>query len=117
MDVDRFIERVTVKALVVLLLATLMGWGIWGVTGAAGVTGAGGLALLNFRRLARGAARATAGNVTGRAYLLLGVRHLGMLAALGALLATGWVNPIAVVVGVTVLPPVLVAHGLARSDH
>lgn len=117
MDVDRLIERVTVKALVAALLAASLAGYVWGVKGAAGVAGAGGLALLNFRWLARGTVRATAGDATGRAFLTLGARHLGTLAALGALLATGWVHPIAVVVGLTVLPPVLVAQGLARRNR
>jgi hypothetical protein len=117
MEIDRFIGRVTVRALAVLLTVAAVAGGIWGAAGAAGVAGAGGLALLDFRWLARGAARATAGNVTGRALLRLGARHLGMLGGLSALLATGWGDPIGVVVGLTVLPPVLVAHGLARPGR
>jgi hypothetical protein len=117
MDVDRFILRVTLTALAPVLLAAAIAGHVWGAPGVAGIVGAAGLAVLDFRWLARGAARATASDGTGGALLRLGARHLAAIGVLGGLVASGWGHPIAVVLGLTVLPPVLVAHGLARGGR
>ena len=73
------------------------------------------IALLHFRWLARGAAGALRGEggfalgLTG-----LGLRSAGAFGALALTLAGGWVHPLAVIAGLSVLPPVLLAAG-ARS--
>lgn len=95
------------------------GWWIAGAPAAAGVAGGGGIALINFRWLARDVARAVAAVAEGRGGLArvggLGLRQLVTLAALGVLIAQGWVHPAAVGLGLAALPPVLFVQGLLDS--
>jgi hypothetical protein len=90
-----------------------------GPGGALGVLAGGGLALANFWWLQ---SRATAACVRG------GARRTGWLAASGlrlgvvgsacaALLATGWAHPVALVMGLTVFPSVLVALALLGTPE
>lgn len=81
-----------------------------------GVLSGGGLALGNFGWLSvggRGALRLLRGRRVHPLWLLgLGLRHLSCFAALAGLLWSGYVHPLAVVVGLSVLPPVLIIQGL-----
>jgi len=42
----------------------------------------------------------------------MGLRQLFTFGALGLLVAHGWAHPVAVVIGLAALPPVLLAQGL-----
>ena len=42
----------------------------------------------------------------------LGLRHLFLFAALGILLWSGYVHPLGLVAGLSVIPPVLIAQAL-----
>jgi len=71
---------------------------------------------------ARDLRRAVALVADGQAGLVrvgrVGLRQLFTFGALGALVAQGWVHPVAVGVGLAALPPVLLCQGLlsARED-
>ena len=94
-------------------------WWLAGVPAAAGVAGGGGIALLNFRWLARDVGRAVALVAEGRAGLArvgrIGLRQFVTLGGLGLLVAQGWVHPAAVGLGLAALPPVLFVQGLLHS--
>jgi hypothetical protein len=91
-------------------------WWLSGAPAAAGVGGGGGIALLNFRWLARDLSRATALIAGGSAGVdrlsRVGLRQLVTFGTLGLLVAQGWVHPVGVAVGLAALPPVLLAQGL-----
>ncbi|MBI2554552.1 MAG: ATP synthase subunit I [Candidatus Rokubacteria bacterium] len=110
-------SRVTVSGLsTVVAMAAVAGW-IGGLEGAAGVAGGGAVAILNFRWLARSVATVVArvrgeGRSGGVAFRGIWLRHVTTLGALGFLLGSGWTHPLAVIIGLSALPPVLVAQGL-----
>jgi ATP synthase I chain len=108
--------RVTWTGAVTVAAMTVGAWWLAGATAAAGVSGGGGIALVNFRWLARDVSRATAliaEGSTGVGRLgRVGLRQLFTFGALGLLVAQGWAHPVAVAVGLAVLPPVLLAQGL-----
>ncbi|KRT73375.1 MAG: hypothetical protein XU13_C0014G0013 [Candidatus Rokubacteria bacterium CSP1-6] len=111
--------RVTWSGLAaVIALSAVAGWAA-GVEGAAGVAGGGAVALLNFRWLARSVANAAAlvrdGGSGGAALRGAWLRHLSTVGALGLLLGSGWTHPLGVIVGLSVLPPILVAQGLRAA--
>jgi hypothetical protein len=87
------------------------------------VAGGGGIALINFRWLARDVGRAVALVAEGRAGLArvgrIGLRQFVTLGGLGLLVAQGWVHPAAVGLGLAALPPVLFVQGLlhARTEE
>jgi hypothetical protein len=91
-------------------------WWLADAPAAAGVGGGGGLALLNFRWLARDLQRATAligeGSAGGGRLGRIGLRRLVTFGALALLVAQGWAHPLAVAIGLVALPPVLLAQGL-----
>ena len=102
-------------------LAVISGGALWlaGVPVAAGVAGGGGIALINFRWLARDVGRAVALVAEGRGGLArvgrIGLRQFVTLGGLGLLVAHGWVHPAAVGLGLAALPPVLFVQGLLHS--
>jgi len=99
-------------------LSAVAGWAA-GVEGAAGVAGGGAVALLNFRWLARSVANAVAlvrdGGSGGAALRGAWLRHLSTVGVLGLLLGSGWTHPLAVILGLSVLPPILIAQGLRAA--
>ncbi len=108
--------RVTVSGLsAVLALTAAAGW-IAGAQAAAGVAGGGAIALVNFRWLARSVASIAALAGENRTAVVgwrgTWLRHLLTVGALGWLVGGGWAHPLGVIVGLSVLPPVLVAQGL-----
>jgi ATP synthase I subunit len=94
-------------------------WWVGGVPAAAGVAGGGGIALINFRWLARDVGRAVALVAEGRGGLArfgrIGLRQFVTLGGLGLLIAQGWAHPAAVGLGLAALPPVLFVQGLLHS--
>jgi hypothetical protein len=108
--------RVTWTGAATVAAMTAGAWWLAGVPAAAGVGGGGGIALVNFRWLARDVGRATtliAEGSTGFGRLSrVGLRQLFTFGALGLLVAQGWAHPVGVAVGLAALPPVLLAQGL-----
>ena len=116
MTVADLVSRITLHCLVLIAaLAAGAGW-LAGLPGAAGAAAGGAIALLHFRWLARGAAGALRGEggfalgLTG-----LGLRSAGAFGALALTLAGGWAHPLAVIAGLSVLPPVLIAAGVRSA--
>lgn len=109
-------DRVTLWCVGILLLLCLAGSVYGGVPIVLGVTGGGAVALGNFSWLCR-AGRRTAALVAGEArgslsWIGLACRHLVVFLAVVLLLSSKWVDPLAVLLGISVLPPVLIANGL-----
>ena len=106
-------------------VTTLAALGAWmgGIPAGLGVLAGGILAVMNFRWLVARASAATAygaaagsGNAAASAWLLgSGLRFGACLGACTVLLATGWAHPIALLVGLTVLPCDLIGRGLAAA--
>jgi hypothetical protein len=98
------------------LLSLLAGW-LAGITTTLGVVAGGVLAAGNFWWLAGRAVAVTAGSAGGGWLLGFALRFGALAAACGALLASGWAHPVALVAGLSVLPCVLVARGLGRMHE
>ena len=111
--------RVTmVTAVVVAALALPAAW-LGGPSGALGLLAAGALTVGNFWWLARAAASASdpaaprrevAGWVLGT-----GARFVVLFAAFAALCAGGYAHPVAVVLGLSVLPCAVIIQGLRST--
>ena len=102
-------------ALVVAALAVPAAW-LAGSSAAIGVLAGGVLTLGNFWWLSRAASTATDLSAPrfqiGGWVVAAGARLAVLFAAFAALCAGGYAHPVAVVVGLSVLPCVLVARGL-----
>ncbi len=115
-ELIRWVARVGAACLLPLALA---GFLLAGPHGGLGVLAGGAIALGNLWLLARGSDR-TFGLVTGRRVpplwvLSLGLRYLALFGTLGLLLWSGGIHPVALIVGLSVLPPVLIAYALRSS--
>ena len=118
MTSDLRLRVTTETAIAVAALALPAAW-LAGSSGAVGVLAAGALTAGNFWWLSRAAASASdrstprrdvAGWIFGA-----GVRFAVLFVAFAALCAGGYAHPVAVVVGLTVLPCALVAQGLRSA--
>jgi len=113
-----FVGRVSMITLVLLTLVTTAGGVLAGWPGALGGLAGGLTSLGSFRWIASGVARAaTPGSRGGLAMSALGVgvRHLALFGALALVLVSGAAHPVALLVGLSVLPPVLIAVGLRET--
>jgi len=114
-----FAGRVTWAGAGMVAAMSAGAWWAIGLQAAAGVGGGGAIAIVNFRWLARDVGRALSVVAEGRPGLArigrLGLRQLVVLGALGLLVAQGWVHPLAVGLGLAVLPPVLLIQGLLNA--
>jgi ATP synthase I subunit len=96
------------------VLALGAAW-LGGGTAAVGVLAGAAIAVLNFLWLARGARRATTAASPAGWALVSSLRLLAVALACAALLSTRAVHPLAIVIGLTVLPCALIARGLAAA--
>src|SRR5437870_7337124 len=116
---SEFRARVTLDTAIALAaLAVPAAW-LAGWPGAVGVLAAGALVVGNFWWLSRAAATAGAPGgappqVSGWVFAA-GIRFLVLFAAFAALCAGGYAHPVAVVLGLTVLPCALIVQGLRSS--
>lgn len=113
MTASELVERVTVWiGLAALTLALPAAW-LGGPAGALGVLAGAALAALNFRWLARRTlASLLPGASATRASAAATVRLLVAMAGPGVVIATGAVHPVALVVGLTLLPCAVIVLGL-----
>jgi hypothetical protein len=99
---------------------TLAAAWLGGMAGAVGAATGVALAVGNFRWLVARVPATSAASGAARMLwaMAAGLRYLAFAAVAGAALATGWAHPVALVVGLTVLPCALVGHGLrvARQE-
>ena len=110
------VTRRTAAAVAVLALGG--GW-LGGAPGAAGVLAGGALALGSFRWLAARVVAVSAGSSMSSTWIAVtGLRLAAVAALAGLAFAGGWVHPIALLVGYTVLPVAVVMQGLrlAREE-
>ena len=111
--------RVTLAtAIAVAALALPAAW-LAGPTGAIGLLAAGALTVGNFWWLSRAAAGAgdpTSSRREVAGWMLgAGARYAVLFVAFAALCAGGYAHPVAVVVGLSVLPCALIAQGLRSA--
>lgn len=109
MTASELTARVTVTTGIAVLPLALGGAWLAGMPGALGVLAGGLLALGSFRALAARAASATAST----AWLLTAALRFAAVTAVAAVLFVhGWAHPLAVLAGYTILPVIVIAHGL-----
>ncbi len=118
-----FRARVTLETVLALAALTVPAAWLAGSSGAIGVLAAGAFVVGNFWWLSRAAAAAGAPSaappqVAGWIFAA-GIRFTVLFAAFAVLCAGGYAHPVAVVLGLSVLPCALVVQGLrdAREVH
>jgi len=112
------VKRVTGTMLLALVAVTICGGIIAGRPAALGTLAGGLIALGSFRWVARGVAGASmslAGRGIAFSGLAVGVRHVVLFSALAFVLWSGAAHPVAVLVGLSLLPPVVIALGLSAA--
>ena len=113
------VGRVSRAVLALLVPLTLVGGVLAGRPGALGVLAGGLISLASFTWIARGvrsSAKLFAGGRTHPLWALgLALRYVLLFGAVALLLGYGVVHPLALVAGLSVLPPVLIAFGLRAA--
>ena len=123
-DVTDFAARVTLASSVTAAVGAVAGAVLGGASALVGVGVGAAVAILNFAWLAHVTAHAAATRrlplrSRGVALLLIATRYLLIFMALGGPLAAGLAHPLALAVGLTVLPLTLTIQGLrvAREER
>jgi hypothetical protein len=113
------VGRVNRVVLALLVPVTLAGGVLAGWPGALGALAGGLISLASFTWIARGVHSSAKLFAGGRAHPLwalgLGLRYVLLFGAVALLLGYGIVHPLALVAGLSVLPPVLIAFGLRAA--
>ncbi len=111
--------RVTLETTIAVVVLALPAAWLGGASAGIGVLAAGLLTLGNFWWLSRAASAAGASGAPRRELAgwiaAAGARFAVLFTALAALCAGGYAHPVAVVVGLTVLPCALIARGLRAA--
>ena len=111
--------RVTLETTIAVVALALPAAWLGGASAGIGVLAAGLLTLGNFWWLSRAASAAGASGARRRDLagwiVAAGARFTVLFAAFAALCAGGYAHPVAVVVGLTVLPCALIARGLRTA--
>ena len=115
---SEFVGRVS-RVMLVALAAVVAGAGLMaGWPAAVGGLAGGLISLGSFRWIARGVTGALAfPGARGVAFsaLAVGVRHLVLFGALAVALWSGAAHPLALLVGLSLLPPIVIALGLSAT--
>jgi hypothetical protein len=119
MGLDLMVGRVS-RAVSALLVPLMLAGGVLaGRPGALGVRAGGLISLASFTWLARGVRSSAKLFAGGRAHPLwalgLALRYVLLFGAVALLLGYDIVHPLALVAGLSVLPPVLIAFGLRAA--
>jgi len=113
-----FVGRVS-RAMVLAVVVVAAGAGLTaGWPAAVGSLAGGFISLGSFHWIARGVARASAfpaARGLALSALAVGVRHLVLFVALALALWSGAAHPVAVLAGLSLLPPILIALGLSAA--
>jgi len=113
------VGRVSRAVLALLVPLTLVGGVLAGLPGALGVLAGGVISLTSFTWIARSVHSSAKLFAGGRAHPLwalgLALRYVLLFGTVALLLGYGLVNPLALVAGLSVLPPVLIACGLRAA--
>jgi hypothetical protein len=111
-----FVGRVS-RAMLLALAVVAAGAGLMvGWSAAAGILAGGLISLGSFRWIARVVVRAstsTGGRGLALSALAVGGRHVVVFGALALALGSGVAHPVAVLAGVSLLPPIVIALGLS----
>jgi hypothetical protein len=113
-----FVRQVSRTALIALGPLAACAALLAGRPGAIGVLAGGLVSLGSFRWIARGVLRTSEPSAQGRlslSALAVGVRHLALFGAVAAVLGSGSAHPLALVAGLSVLPPLVIAFGLVEA--
>ena len=113
------VGRVSKAVLVLLVPVSLTGGLLLGWPGVLGALAGGLISLASLYWIARGVRSAAGFFAGGRAHPLwvlgLGLRYVLLFGAVGLLLVSGAVHPIALMGGLSILPPVLIVLGLRAA--
>lgn len=113
-----FVGRVS-RAMLLALLAVAACAGLMaGWAAAVGGLAGGLISLGSFRWIARGVTRAStspAGRGLALSALAVGGRHIVLFGALAIVLWSGAANPVALLAGMSLLPPIVIAFGLSET--
>ena len=113
------VGRVSRAVLVLLLPLTVAGGVLAGRPGALGALAGGLISLASFTWIARGVRSSAKLFAGGRAHPLwalgLALRYVLLFGAVALVLGHGVVHPLALVAGLSVLPPVLITFGLRAA--
>jgi ATP synthase I chain len=113
-----FVGRVSRAMLVALAPVAAGGAFLAGWPGAIGSLAGGFISLGSFRWIAHAAARASmSSGRTGLALsaLAVGARHLALFGVLAWVLWSGAAHPVALLAGLSVLPPIVIVLGLSEA--
>lgn len=116
------VKQVSRTVLVVLVPTCLASGVLLGWPGVLGALAGGVISLASLHWIARGVRSAAGFFGGGRAHPLwvlgLGLRYVLLFGAVGLLLVSGAVHPVALMGGLSILPPVLIVLGLraARAE-
>ena len=116
MSARTFVKRATVETAAVVGVLALVAAGLAGPSFGLGVLAGGTLAVANLWWLSRNLDAAATGSPRGWSLGAV-VRLAASGTAIAVVLGTGLAHPVAVVGGLTVLPCVLVARGLAAATE
>jgi ATP synthase I subunit len=113
------VERVTRGTALALVPAALLAGLVAGLEGALGAASGVLISLTSFRWIVRGSRRGAllfAGRRPGTLWVLgLGLRHVTLFVAIALVLWSGAVHPLALLAGLSLLPPILIAAGLRAA--
>jgi len=113
------VGRVSKAVLVLLVPVSLAGGLLLGWPGVLGALAGGLISLASLYWIARGVRSAAGFFAGGRAHPLwvlgLGLRYVLLFGAVGLLLVSGAVDPLALMGGLSILPPVLIVLGLRAA--
>jgi hypothetical protein len=113
------VGQVSRAVLLLLVPVSLVGGAVLGRPGVLGALAGGLLSLASLLWIARGVRSAAGFFAGGRAHPLwliaLGLRYVLLFGAVGLLLGSGAVHPVALMGGLSILPPVLIVKGLRAA--
>ena len=113
------VGRVSRTVMVLLVPVGIAGGVLAGWSGALGALAGGLISLVSLNWIARGVRTASGFFAGGRAHPLwvfgLGLRYVLLFGAVGLLLGSGTVHPLALMAGLSILPPVLIVLGLRAA--
>ncbi len=108
------------RGVLALMVPVSIATGLYfGWSGALGALAGGLISLVSLNWIARGVRTANLFFAGGRAHPMwiaaLGLRYVLLFGAVGLLLGSGTVHPIALMAGLSILPPVLIVLGLRAA--
>ncbi len=116
---SEFVGRVSRAMLIALAPVAACAGLLAGWPGAVGGLAGGLISLGSFRWIASGVARGSAPGARGGlalSALAVGVRHVVLFGALALVLGSGAAHPVALLVGLCVLPPIVIVLGLRGTE-